>query len=377
MAAPQKSDTEKLADAEMILRQKGQRIVLLERELRQTKADQINAETVRREIHKLGEVDPEPPKWLLKDHKTHSSGVPVIPLSDWHWGEVVDPNQVGGMNIFNRSIAKQRVRMLADYIIDLCFNHMTNPIYEGAVIPILGDMITGIIHDELRETNEGPVQVSCLEVEEYLIALLLILAEKFGRLYVVCVPGNHGRNTIKPRIKNRVYESYEWNIYQHIERFFRRDPRVKVYVPNDVDAHITVAGHRIMVTHGDLLGVKGGDGIIGALGPIARGAMKVGNSEARIGNDFDTLMIGHYHIYMPRGDATPVWVNPCLVGYNEYAHKGLRVPFSRPAQSLAFVHQRRGFTAQWPIYLDPGSPQAGKNEPWCKEFTEDPWSARP
>lgn len=365
-----KTVEQQLEDAKQIISDKARRILLLERERKLWQHQEISAESIRRDIYKLDEVNPDPPKWMLKDHKKHSTGVPVIALSDWHWGEKVDPDQVGGMNIFNRSIAKKRVRMLNDYVIDLCFNHMTNPIYEGAIVPIMGDMITGAIHDDLRETNDGTVQQSCIEVEDNILALLNSWADKFGRLYVPCVPGNHGRNTQKPRIKNRVFESYEWNIYQHIERYFRNDPRVHVFVPNDVDAHFTVAGHRIHVTHGDCLGVKGGDGIIGALGPIARGAMKVGRSEATIGRDFDTLLIGHYHIYMPRGDGAPVWVNPSLIGFNEWARLGLRVPFSRPAQSIAFIHQRRGFTAQWPVYLDEG-PQSKANEPWC-----DAWSVR-
>jgi hypothetical protein len=116
--------------------------------------------------------------------------------------------------------------------------------------------------------------VSVMEVEEQLIGLIRDLADTFGKVFVPCVPGNHGRNTIKPRAKNRVYDSYEWLIYCHIERYFKNDDRVHVYVPNEVDAHFAIYGHRFMLTHGDTLGVKGGDGIIGALGPIARGASR-------------------------------------------------------------------------------------------------------
>jgi predicted phosphodiesterase len=159
------------------------------------------------------------------------------------------------------------------------------------------------------------------------------------------------------------HNSYEWLIYIHIEQFFRDDPRVSVYVPNEVDAHFTIYGHRFMATHGDTLGVKGGDGLIGALGPIARGTMKIGNQARRIGNDFDTLVIGHYHIYLPRGDATPVIVSPALIGHSMYGHLQLRVPPARPAQALSFVHHRHGFTAQWQMYLDK-KPQAHKHTPW-------------
>jgi hypothetical protein len=268
------------------------------------------------------------------------------------------------MNAFNRKIAKQRVKILGDSMIDLCFKHMVNPVYPGVVCCIHGDMITGGIHEDLRETNDGPVTLAVVEVEEQLIGLITMLADKFGKVFVPCVPGNHGRTTLKPRAKNRVFDSWEWVIFQRIEKWFEKDDRVAVHVPNEVDAHFSVYGHRFMLTHGDTLGVKGGDGIIGALGPIARGAIKVGTSEAQCGRDFDTLLIGHYHTYIPRGDAIPVIANGSLIGYNEYARLVLRARPTRPSQALTFIHPKRGVTAQWAIYLDaaerrdPGAPKS-------------------
>lgn len=347
-----KTLAEQLADAQAIIQTKNQKLVLAERELRKRANEKDSAERIRKEIFGLAEITPDPPEWLDKEPGKSSTGVPLISLSDWHWGETVDPDQVGGVNKFNRSIARRRVKVLYDTITDLCFNHMTNPTYPGCVIALNGDMITGAIHDDLRETNDGPVTWSVIEVENQIIGLINALAAKFGRVFVACTPGNHGRNTIKPRAKNRVYDSYEWLIYTHIEQYFRSNPKVDVHVPNGVDAHYSIFGHRFMQTHGDTLGVKGGDGIIGALGPIARGAIKVGAQQRSASRDFDTLLIGHYHTYIPRGDAVPVMCNGSLIGANEYSQLVLRVSAARPSQSLAFIHHKHGFTAQWNMYLD-------------------------
>ncbi len=363
MASPTKTDAERIEDANEIIRKQSKTILDLNKLLRKRTEVNDTAESIREQIYALDAFTPDPPKWLDKPEGKNTSGIPMVTLSDWHWGEYVDPDQVGGANKFNRAIGRQRVKVLYETVTDLCFNHMTTPNYEGIAVNILGDMITGAIHDDLRETNDGPVQVSVIEVEEQLIGLLNGFADKFGKVFAICVPGNHGRSTLKPRAKNRVYDSFEWNIYQHLERYFRNDPRVSVHVPNDVDGHYTTFGHRLMVTHGDALGVKGGDGIIGALGPIARGAVKVGTQARRAGTDFDTLVIGHYHVHIPRGDAIPVLANGCLIGFNEYAHTILRVPVSRPSQSLAFIHPKHGFTAQWPMYLD-GKRMAKSTEPW-------------
>jgi hypothetical protein len=368
-----KTDAERLADANDLIRGKQTQINALNKELRARTQANDTAESLRQEIFGLEAYTREPPEWLDKPHSKGSiTGVPLILASDWHWGEFVDPDQVGGMNSFNRKIAKQRVKIFGDAVIDLCFNHMTKPSYPGVVFCVGGDMITGGIHEDLRETNDGTVTMSVVEVEEQLIGFIAMLADKFGKVFVPCVPGNHGRTTLKPRAKNRVFDSWEWVIYQHLEQWFKDDARVTIHVPNEVDAHFAIYGHRFMLTHGDTLGVKGGDGIIGALGPIARGAIKVGRSEAQCGRDFDTLLIGHYHTYIPRGDAVPVLANGSLIGYNEYARLVLRAGPTRPTQALAFIHPKRGITAQWPIYLDAAERKKPGSTAWLSWDTTKP-----
>jgi hypothetical protein len=349
---PTKTNTDRLRDAEEIIRQKNTKLLLAEKQIRQIFKDNDAAEKIRTEIYGLKALTPDPPKWILSPAGHGPTGVPVTIWSDFHWGEKVDPTQVGGVNKFNRSVARGRLQHLVNSTVDLTLHHMVRPNYPGIVVCLGGDMITGTIHEDLARTNDGPVQLSLLEIQEQLTTALRIMADKFGKVFVPCVVGNHGRETIKPRTNDIVYTSYEWNLYCQLELAFRDDPRVQFFIPNETDAYFTVLGHRFLLTHGDRIGAKGGDGIIGAIGPIARGATKVGRAEAQIGRDFDTLIIGHYHTYIPRGDAMPVLANGSLIGYNTYARLMLRVPFSRPTQALAFINKKYGFTAQWAIYLD-------------------------
>jgi hypothetical protein len=369
-----KTDADRLADANDIIRNKQNQIKALEKELRSRAAINDTAESLRESIFGLSAYTMEPPKWLetATAKGGHQMEVPLVMASDWHWGETVDPDQVGGQNAFNRKIAKQRVKLLGSTIISLCFEHAAFPNYPGIVLCLGGDMITGAIHEDLRETNDGPVTLSVMEVQENLIGLITMLADKFGKVYVPCVPGNHGRTTLKPRAKNRVFDSWEWVIYQNLEKWFAKDPRVTIHVPNEVDAHFAIWDHRFMLTHGDTLGVKGGDGIIGALGPIARGAIKVGRSEAQCGRDFDTLLIGHYHTYIPRSDAVPVLANGSLIGYNEYARLVLRVGPAAPKQALAFVHPKWGITVQRGIDLGAGERVNAGKTAWASWDTNAP-----
>jgi predicted phosphodiesterase len=322
------------------------------RDIRSLQKEHDTAETIRERIYKLAQRTPEPPAWLnpLKKPKG-SRGVPVMIWSDWHYGEVVRPEEVGGVNEFNAEIAAARITKLVDTSIDLAFNHMGRATkeYPGAVVCLGGDMLSGDIHEELFATNDRTTQQCINDLTDLLAAALETVADKFGKVFVPCVVGNHGRASRKPRMKGRIYTSHEWNIYCNLERHFRRDDRIQFFIPNETDAYFKVYGHRFLLTHGDSLGVKGGDGIIGAIGPIMRGSIKIGRSEAQIGRDVDTILMGHWHqmLWLPG-----CIVNGALKGYDEYARLAMRAPYSPPSQALFFVHPEHGITARWEVLLD-------------------------
>jgi predicted phosphodiesterase len=305
------------------------------------------AEEIRREIYKLKEVDPEPPEWLISDAKIEGPGTPMMLWSDWHFGETVHKKEVGGLNEFNSTIAEQRVKLLVERSIGLVRHHMPDGV-PGVVVCLGGDMMTGEIHQELADTNDKYVLETVRQLKSVLVGALTEIADAFGNVYVPCVVGNHGRATLKPRMKGVVQTSYEWNIYTDLEDRLAHDKRIKFTIPGETDILFAVHGHRFLLTHGDRLGVKGGDGIIGALGPIKRGEFKVRNSEAQIGRDFDTLLMGHWHQYLStRG----LIVNNCLKGYDEFARLALRAPATPASQALWFCHRKYGINAQMEVYV--------------------------
>lgn len=315
----------------------------------QTEKD--TAEAIRREIYNLSERSPAPPEWVLKGGSAGSRGAPMTIWSDWHWAEVVNAAEVGGVNEFNSKIGAERVKRLVNVTVDLAFNHMgrAKTSYPGIIICLGGDFIGGDIHEELMKTNDRTTQQSINDLTDVMAAAIETMASKFGRAFIPCVVGNHGRSTKKMQMKQRVFTSHEWNIYCNLERYFRKSKHVHFMIPSEADAFFTVFGHRYMLTHGDSLGVKGGDGIIGALGPIMRGTLKTHRSEAQIGRDFDTLLIGHWHQYLT---LPGLIVNNSLKGYDEYARLALRAPYSRPSQALWFTHPEHGITAHWQVYLE-------------------------
>lgn len=339
-----------------------------QRDIKALQVEHDTAESVRQRIYELASRSPAPPKWLDKPRTGASHpGVPMTIWSDWHFGEVVRPEEVAGMNEFNLEIAKRRVEKLVDVTVELCRKHMgggdTAASYPGIVVMLGGDMMSGDIHEELFATNDRTTQQTINDLTDVLAAALERMADEFGKVFVPCVVGNHGRASRKPRMKGRVFTSHEWNVYVNLERHFRKDKRLQFFIPSETDAHFKVCGHRFLLTHGDSLGVKGGDGIIGAIGPIMRGSIKVGNSEAAIGRNVDTIVMGHWHqmLWLPG-----CIVNGALKGYDEYARLAMRAPYSRPSQGLWFVHPQHGITAKWEVFLEakPTAEEAGQWLTW-------------
>lgn len=316
------------------------------------KKEEAEAQAIREEIFKIAAESPNPPKWLSQDKTPGKPGIPLTIWSDFHYGEVVKKDEVAGQNFFNPTVAAKRIQTLTEGLINICYNHMgkSKVDYPGLVLMLGGDMISGSIHEELLINDDRTIVEQLLELEEYLIAAIKTLKNRFGRLFIPCVVGNHGRSTIKPRFKGRVHSSFDWSLYCHLARYFRDDEKIQFFIPNESDAYFEVYGHRYLLTHGDSLGVKGGDGIIGSIGPIMRGAIKVGRSEAQIGREVDTIVMGHWHTYLT---LPGVIVNNSLKGYCEYARLALRAPYSRPSQALWFQHQEQGVTAHWQVYLEP------------------------
>jgi len=313
----------------------------LESEIKAIHRRELTEDTVRDKIFGLASSPISPPKWALAIPKTSKAhAVPMALWSDWHWGEVVKRAQVNGINEYSLPIARQRLRRLVAKTIELLTVHRVDPNYPGIVINLGGDMVSGDIHEELAETNELPSGPILLDITSNLIWALETLADKFGNVFVAAVPGNHGRMHKKPRFKDRAFSNFDWIIYHLLAMHFAKDKRFTFHIPDGPDAAYTVLGHRYLLTHGDNLGVAGGDGIIGALGPILRGEFKVRNSSALMGRPFDTIMMGHWHQYIPM--LPRLLVNGCLKGYDEFAMMRLRAGPERPQQALWFSDAKYG-----------------------------------
>lgn len=323
------------------------KIRALEAQLKTVKSQTIDDDYVRERIIKLASTPVDPPSWLLKKPKKgHTTGVPTLFASDWHWGEVVDTKQINSVNRYDISIAQDRAKYMVETAISILKGCFSNPDYPGIVFALGGDMVSGDIHEELSVTNDVEIMPAVIDLWGVLTWCISTLADEFGNVFVPCVTGNHGRNTHKIRAKGRNYTSFDWLLYSFLQKRFEGDDRVRFLIPAGSDAYYSIYGHRYLLTHGDQF--RGGDGMIGALGPIIRGDHKKRSRNAQIDTEYDTLLLGHWHqlIQLQR-----LIVNGSLKGYDEYAYSA-NFPFEPPRQALWITHPEHGITFSMPVLVD-------------------------
>jgi hypothetical protein len=295
-------------------------------------------------VETIEDLTIQPPHWLVPANPKKSSATLVVMLSDTHFDEVVNPDEMEGLNAYNREIAVMRLERWSQNVIKLSRHYLSGITYDGVVVILGGDIFTGDIHEELSITNDDTMIGSLLFWSEQLAAAVEMLTNEFKKCHVVSVVGNHGRTTRKPRMKQRVKTNFDWLLAKMVERHFARDKRVTFTIPESADAFINIYEHGHLITHGDQ--VSGGGGIGGIYPPIMRMRARKEARYLQTGKSFKTLWLGHWHQYI----STPsMVVNGSMKGYDEYAMIS-GFSFEQPQQALAIITPERNITFQAPVF---------------------------
>lgn len=283
------------------------------------------------------------------DIKPKSGGrgeaIAMLSVGDWHLDEVVDKDAVNGLNEFNPEICDRRIKELwstGASLLDMCRSRSK---IDTIVVSILGDLITGWIHEPFLPTNSMTPPEAVLKAFDYLISGLsfLVRETKVKKIFVVPVCGNHGRTTIRPYNKLLVQTSYEWMIYRLLAKWFdaRKDQVIEFKLPQGYMNYIKIYDNLIRFHHGDNIRYQGG---IGGVHIPLRKAIDRWNTGKRA----DYNISGHWHSYRWGEDYL---LNGSLIGYNEFSIR-IKATYEKPSQSFFLFHPRYGPTAHFPIILD-------------------------
>ncbi len=299
------------------------------------------ADRLRRQlgvIESMGSARPEVPKWISPKSpaKGHRATLNLL-VTDTHFDEVVVPEEVHGINAYNREIAEMRIEKCFRGAIKLARHYLAGVQYDGVSLMLGGDIFSGNIHEELARTNADTLFGSLLHWLGPMQAGVEMLVKEFGRVHVAGVPGNHGRMTRKPIMKQRAADNLDWLFYHLLQREMRRDDRISWAIPYAPSIHVKVYDTVYFMEHGD--NFSGGSGISGALAPLMLGTHRTGKQMAAAGMPYHWMVLGHWHQEIFHKGLI---VGPSLKGVDEYSMTKLKATPEPAAQLLWITTPERG-----------------------------------
>lgn len=268
----------------------------------------------------------------------------VLLLSDLHAGEIVRADEMNGLNEYNFEICVRRLKFIVECISNLMQNKLKGYQFDELHIFLLGDMVSGVIHQELLEQTEGTILEWTVNLAYVLAQMIRELLLVFPRIHLTGVVGNHGRMTKDVRFKSR-HVNWDYICYQMVSCFLHNEPRITFDFPKSFWTLKTVKGHNFMLLHGD--NIKSWMGIpwYGIQRTIANLKEMLETQNKR----FQYIVLGHFHnrgvLDRVRGEAV---INGSLIGGNEFS-VGALFTSTEACQHLFGVHPEEGTTFSYKV----------------------------
>jgi predicted phosphodiesterase len=270
-------------------------------------------------------------------HSATEAHTLALLFSDCHASEVVSPVETVGLNQYDWSIMQKRLQRLAEGV----RSHRDHYGAKSRALRIfsLGDQVSGVIHEELAQTNEMCFSDSVVRFgEECADWINEEFGDEFDTIDIDWIVGNHPRLAKKDRHKV-AFDNGDYIAGCIARNRLRGCPNITVNVPKANKAIVQVCGRTIYLTHGN--GVRSSMAGV-PWGGITRHADRLGKLFGLADIHIDHVMGGHWHNPQIAEDFS-ILVNGSLKGVDEYGmdEYGNGVP---PVQLLAAFHPKWGIT---------------------------------
>ena len=354
-------DIVELSDSEIVIKDK--KVETLKSEVKlwkklyeQSIKDSAKKELVIDSIHALtpafNAVPISPPKNKVRKH---SKQIVVAPLSDTHVGDNVKGEQIGGLNSYDIDIFNRRLYGWANLVLQLVELRRASTPIDELIIPMLGDMISGDIHEELARTNIDNCMGQMIRGANLIAQALMLLAPNFKRMHVPCVVGNHGRMTRKPPMKDK-YRDWDYMLYQWVAAFCRNQKNITFDISKSFVSSFKAFDKTVLIMHGDsIMGAGSGMAIMKAISgmrSVFQYKKTAKNTTSYVPAEFDSVMMGHFHRVDEYDIGTgEIHIVGTMKGVDEFAMQRLHVA-TRPKQIVTYWHPNHGCVGKETMYLN-------------------------
>lgn len=261
-----------------------------------------------------------------------SEATTISLFSDLHGEEEVKSSQVNGVNKYNPDISKASTEKFFKVVAQLIKVHQNEYEIKNHICALLGDFISGSIHDDLKEGNKIQPTEAIWMVGGWILSGLKYLRSECPEvnLIIPCSLGNHSRITEKQRVSTEYGNSLELLLYNRIAEYFENDEKVKVIVTDSYFTYVDVYGKTLAFSHGTNCRYQGGVG--GLTIPVNKAIAQWDKMKKS-----DYYFMGHFHTFCVGSNFI---VNGSVIGYNAYA-LSIKAGFERPAQCFCLLNRDR------------------------------------
>ena len=247
-------------------------------------------------------------------------------LTDIHTGIEINTWK----NVFNEDVLKQRIEKYTSDILDIRGLHQSQNCYL-----IIGEIISGLIHSNLRLQNNMDLMEQFKYVSELISAMLVRLANNFNHIYVYTTPGNHSR--ISPKKEDSLDgENMDVLLSFYLKARLQNVDNVSI-CDNTIEPEIAMFNIR-------------GNNVFSAHGHKDSPANMVQNFTMMFGIKPDIVLLGHRHTNgLTTVYDTKVIESGCVSGSDQFATSIRKV--NRPEQTVSVIGDK-GLICLYDIQLD-------------------------
>lgn len=275
----------------------------------------------------------ELPKGTIVEEKVkyHKRTLTLL-WSDLHFGVDVDPREVLNCE-FNWEIAARRMAKLCQQAVLWKPEHRKETKLQ---IVLNGDILHGIIH--LSEANIREITEQIWGATAILTKAIWYLAQHFGSIDVLCLPGNHDRVAYRSseRAVAQRWNSHAHSVFLGLKCWFRDVKHVNFDIPmSGIGTYEAPGKHLILAAHGDAEPSTSNVGKSFDVKNTTESIRKLNNGDV-LKQKPSVVLFGHWHqpslFMLP--DGTSCIVNGSLIGSDSYAQNGIGYFNSMPAQVM-------------------------------------------
>ena len=247
-------------------------------------------------------------------------------LTDIHTGIEINTWK----NVFNEDVLKQRIEKYTSDILDIRGLHQSQNCYL-----IIGEILSGLIHSNLRLQNNMDLMEQFKYVSELISAMLVRLANNFNHIYVYTTPGNHSR--ISPKKEDSLDgENMDVLLSFYLKARLQNVDNVSI-CDNTIEPEIAMFNIR-------------GNNVFSAHGHKDSPANVVQNFTMMFGIKPDIVLLGHRHTNgLTTVYDTKVIESGCVSGSDAYAVSIRKT--NKPEQTVSVIGEN-GLICLYDIKLD-------------------------